>query len=72
MLMLFRSFVRYQTYVFAASLTWLFAGDDTWMKRLRDSRKTECGAKQFLTHMVVRAAPFALLRSLALAFRSDV
>ncbi|MGD1093486.1 MAG: hypothetical protein ABSB35_16045, partial [Bryobacteraceae bacterium] len=29
---------------------------------LRNSRKTECGAKQFLTRLVVRAAPFALLR----------
>ena len=28
---------------------------------LRNSRKTECGAKQFLTCTVVRAAPFALL-----------
>ena len=26
-----------------------------------DSRKTECGAGQFLTRLVVRAAPFALL-----------
>ena len=30
---------------------------------LRNSRKTECGAKQFLTRLVVRAAPFALLRN---------
>ena len=29
---------------------------------IRDSRKTECGAKQFLAGLVVRAAPFALLR----------
>jgi len=28
---------------------------------LRNSRKTERGAKQFLTRTVVRAAPFALL-----------
>jgi hypothetical protein len=28
---------------------------------LRNSRKTECGAKQFLAGLVVRAAPFALL-----------
>ena len=28
---------------------------------LRNSRKTECGAKQFLASLVVRAAPFALL-----------
>jgi hypothetical protein len=28
---------------------------------LRNSRKTECGAKQFLTPTVVRTAPFALL-----------
>jgi len=28
---------------------------------LRNSRKTERGAKQFLIRMVVRAAPFALL-----------
>jgi hypothetical protein len=28
---------------------------------LRNSRKTECGAKQFLTRLAVRAAPFALL-----------
>jgi ribonucleotide monophosphatase NagD (HAD superfamily) len=28
---------------------------------LRNSRKTECGAKQFLAHFGVRAAPFALL-----------
>jgi hypothetical protein len=26
---------------------------------LRNSRKTECGAKQFLAHFGVRAAPFA-------------
>jgi hypothetical protein len=45
MLMLFRCSMRYRTYVFAASLTLLFAGDDTWMK-LRNPRKTECGAKQ--------------------------
>jgi len=36
---------------------------------LSDSRKTECGAKQFLARLVVRAAPFALLCLLAtLAF----
>jgi hypothetical protein len=28
---------------------------------LRNSRKTECGAKQFLAGLVVCAAPFALL-----------
>jgi Xaa-Pro aminopeptidase len=28
---------------------------------LRNSRKTDCGAKQFLARLVVRAAPFALL-----------
>ena len=28
---------------------------------LKNSRKTECGAKQFLARLVVRAAPFALL-----------
>jgi hypothetical protein len=28
---------------------------------LRNSRKTECGANQFLTRLAVRAAPFALL-----------
>jgi hypothetical protein len=28
---------------------------------LRNSRKTECGAKQFLAGLVVQAAPFALL-----------
>src|SRR5437762_3127092 len=28
---------------------------------LRNTRKTECGASQLLTLMVVRAAPFALL-----------
>ena len=28
---------------------------------LRHSRKTECGAKQFLVRLEVRAAPFALL-----------
>src|ERR1700735_5067726 len=27
---------------------------------LRNSRKTECGAKQFLAGLAVRAAPFAL------------
>jgi hypothetical protein len=27
---------------------------------LRNSRETECGAKQFLTCLAVRAAPFAL------------
>jgi len=31
------------------------------LAHLRDSRKTECGAKQFLAGLVVRAAPFALL-----------
>ena len=30
---------------------------------LRNSRKTERGAKQFLLRLVVRAAPFALLRN---------
>jgi len=30
---------------------------------LRNSRKTECGAKQFLSGLAVRAAPFALLRN---------
>ena len=29
---------------------------------LRNTRKTECGAKVFLVCMLVRAAPFALLR----------
>jgi hypothetical protein len=33
---------------------------------LRNPRKTECGAKQFLASLVVRAAPFALF---ALLFR---
>jgi hypothetical protein len=28
---------------------------------LRNTRKTECGTKQFLAGLVVRAAPFALL-----------
>jgi len=28
---------------------------------LSNSRKTECGAKQFLISLAVRAAPFALL-----------
>jgi hypothetical protein len=28
----------------------------------RNSRKTECGVKQFLAGLVARAAPFALLR----------
>jgi hypothetical protein len=32
------------------------------VKLLRKARKTERGAKQFLTRTVVRAAPFALLR----------
>jgi len=32
---------------------------------LRNSRKTECGAKQLLTRLEVRTAPFALLTSLA-------
>jgi hypothetical protein len=27
---------------------------------LNNSRKTECGAKQFLARLAVRAAPFAL------------
>ncbi len=35
---------------------------------LRNPRKTECGAKQFLTRMAVRAAPFALLRHRTDAF----
>jgi hypothetical protein len=30
---------------------------------LRNTRKTACGAKLFLTRSVVRAAPFALLRN---------
>ena len=30
-----------------------------------NSRKTECGANQFLTRLAVRAAPFALLEELA-------
>jgi len=30
---------------------------------LRNSRKTQCGAKQFLFRLEVRAAPFALLRN---------
>jgi len=30
---------------------------------LRNTRKTECGAKQFLIPLEVRAAPFALLRN---------
>jgi hypothetical protein len=38
---------------------------------LRNSRKTECGAKQFLAGFVVRAAPFALLRKW-LALNQDV
>jgi len=29
---------------------------------VRNPRKTECGAKQFLAPLVVRAAPFALLQ----------
>ena len=33
------------------------------MALLRNSRKTECGAKLFLTCLAVRAAPFALLRN---------
>ena len=32
-------------------------------QHLRNSRKTERGAKQFLAHTVVRAAPFALWRN---------
>jgi predicted Rossmann-fold nucleotide-binding protein len=32
---------------------------------LRNSRKTECGAKQFLAGLVVRAAPFAQMGVLA-------
>jgi len=32
---------------------------------LRNSRKTECGAGQFLVRLAVRAAPFALLRNFA-------
>jgi len=35
-------------------------GADGWIL-LRNSRKTECGAKQFLICTQVRAAPFALL-----------
>jgi hypothetical protein len=30
---------------------------------LRNKRKTECGARQFLIRVEVRAAPFALLRN---------
>jgi tetratricopeptide (TPR) repeat protein len=35
---------------------------------LRNSRKTECGAEQFLTRLVVRAAPFALFASFFMAW----
>jgi uncharacterized protein (TIGR03435 family) len=41
---------------------WIFA-----LAALRNSRKTECGAKQFLTRLAVRAAPFALFGSSLLA-----
>jgi cytochrome c oxidase cbb3-type subunit III len=34
---------------------------------LRNSRKTECGAKRFLAGLAVRAAPFALLTAASLA-----
>ena len=71
MLMLFRSFVRYGTYVFAASLTWLFAGDDNMDETFE--RLAQNGVRrEAVPRMVVRAAPFALLRSLAFASRSDV
>ena len=39
---------------------------DPWLRMpprfLRNSRKTQCGANQFLAHFEVRTAPFALLR----------
>jgi len=35
---------------------------------LRNSRKTECAAEQFLTRLAVRAAPFALLASFFMAW----
>jgi len=35
---------------------------------LRNSRKTECGAKHFLTRLVVRAAPFALPAAIVAIF----
>jgi hypothetical protein len=35
---------------------------------VRNSRKTECGAKQFLRATVVRATPFALLAALCFSF----
>jgi hypothetical protein len=37
---------------------------DTSGRELLRTRKTECGAKQFLLRLVVRAAPFALLSPL--------
>jgi len=46
-------------------------GADGWIL-LRNSRKTECGAKQFLTRLAVRAAPFALLRDTSIRlFNAD-
>ena len=44
------------------------------MRLLMNTRKTECGARQLLTRLVVRAAPFALLGWLflsALAFAQE-
>src|ERR1700722_14700606 len=38
---------------------------------LRNSRKTECGAKRFLARLVARAAPFALLGFSALYAQSQ-
>jgi hypothetical protein len=45
------------------SVAWfaLVQGSGCVRRLLRNSRKTERGAKQFLTHLAVRAAPFALL-----------
>jgi len=39
---------------------------------LENSRKTECGAKQFLTRFAVRAAPFTLLSKAAKGARGLV
>jgi hypothetical protein len=67
----------YGTRLQARTVAWMFgcpqaellgtlcccSGTDTFGSQvlLRNSRKTERGAKQFLARFVVRAAPFALL-----------
>ena len=55
-------------------LAWSFAGLCLYARTprsfalFRDTRKTECGAREFLSRLAARAAPFALLCASAAAF----